>query len=89
MLKIIEVDTIKNLRPLGLLIGGKLRSWEEDRLYRIQRNLDRYRTNDIIYKIKANEEENYYLIEVQENDYCLQEVVFSLRCTYNFNVMVR
>lgn len=89
MLKIIEVDTIKNLRPLGLLIGGKLRKNEEDRLYRIQQKLDRYRTNDIIYKIKDSDEENYYLIEVEENDYCLQEVVFSLRCVYNFNVIVR
>lgn len=89
MLKIIEVDTIKNLRPLGLLVGGKLRNWEEDRLYRIQRNLDRYRTNDIIYKIKANEEENYYLIEVQENDDYFNEEVFSLRCIYNFDIMVR
>lgn len=89
MLKIIEVDTIKNLRPLGLLIGGKLRNNEEDRLYRIQQKLDRYRTNDIIYKIKDNEEENYYLIEAQENDDYLKEVVFSLRCIYNFNIMVR
>lgn len=89
MLKIIEVDTIKNLRPLGLLIGGKLRSWEEDRLYRIQRNLDRYRENDVIYKIKINKEESYYLIEVQENDDYFNEEVFSLRCIYNFNVMVR
>lgn len=89
MLKIIKVDTIKNLRPLGLLIGGKLRNDEEDRLYRIQQKLDRYRTNDVIYKIKSNDKENYYLIEVQENDYCLHEVVFSLRCMYNFNVIVR
>lgn len=89
MLKIIKVDTIKNLRPLGLLIGGKLRNDEEDRLYRIQQKLDRYRTNDIIYKIKSNDKENYYLIEVQENDCCLHEVVFSLRCMYNFNVIVR
>lgn len=89
MLKIIEVNTIRNLRPLGLLVGGVLRNNEEDRLYRIQRNLDRYRTNDIIYKIQKNEDENYYLMEVEENDYCLQEVVFSLRCIYNFNVIVR
>lgn len=89
MLKIIEVDTIENLRPLGLLVGGKLRNWEEDRLYRIQRNLDRYRENDIIYKIKDNDEENYYLIEVQENDDYFNEKVFSLRCIYDFDVMVR
>lgn len=89
MLKIIEVNTIRNLRPLGLLVGGVLRNNEEDRLYRIQRNLDRYRTNDIIYKIQKNEDENYYLMEVEESDYCLQEVVFSLRCIYNFNVIVR
>lgn len=89
MLKIIEVNTIRNLRPLGLLAGGVLRNNEEDRLYRIQRNLDRYRTNDIIYKIQKNEDENYYLMEVEESDYCLQEVVFSLRCIYNFNVIVR
>lgn len=89
MLKIIEVDTIKNLRPLGLLVGGKLRNWEEDRLYRIQRNLDRYRENDIIYKIKINEEESYYLIEVEENDDYFNEEVFSLRCIYDFDVVVR
>ena len=89
MLKIIEVDTIKNLRPLGLLVGGKLRNWEEDRLYRTQRNLDRYRENDIIYKIKINEEESYYLIEVEENDDYFNEEVFSLRCIYDFDVVVR
>ena len=89
MLKIIEVDTIKNLRPLGLLVGGILRNDEEDRLYRIQRNLDKYRENDIIYKIKINEEESYYLIEVEENDDYFNEEVFSLRCIYNFNFMFR
>lgn len=89
MLKIIEVDTIKKLRPLGLLVGGKLRNWEEDRLYRIQRELNDYRVNDIIYRIKANEEENYYLIEVKKTDEYFNETTFSLRCIYNFDVMVR
>lgn len=89
MLKIINIANITDLRPLGLLIGGKLRNYEEDRLYRIQRYLDDYRVNDIIYRIKANEEESYYLIEVKETDDYFKEEVFSLRCIYNFDVMVR
>lgn len=89
MLKIINIADIADLRPLGLLVGGKLRNWEEDRLYRIQRELNDYRVNDIIYCIKANEKENYYLIEVEETDKYFNETTFSLRCIYNFDVMVR
>lgn len=89
MLKIINIGDITDLRPLDLLVGGKLRNWEEDRLYRIQRELNDYRVNDIIYRIKANEEENYYLIEVKETDKYFNETTFSLRCIYNFDVMVR
>ncbi len=89
MLKIINIADIVDLRPLGLLVGGKLRHWEEDRLYRIQRELNDYRVNDIIYCIKTNEEENYYLIEVEETDKYFDEITFSLKCIYNFDVMVR
>lgn len=89
MLKIINIADIVDLRPLGLLIGGKLRNCEEDRLYRIQRYLDDYRVNDIIYRIKANEEESYYLIEVKETDDYFKEEVFFLRRIYNFDIMVR
>lgn len=89
MLKIINIADIINLKPLGLLVGGKLRNWEEDRLYRIQKYLNDYRVNDIIYRIKANEEESYYLFEVKETDDYFKEKVFSLRCIYNFDIMVR